>query len=1411
MSSPSRHPRNEEGSALLLALFFATIFSLFVASVISFTEVGLRASASFAAKAKSAYAADGAINAAINNYADSGCDDYPAPSSATGPVNGQGMIVHCAAGARASSPVNALLSLGTVPNERGIDSTADLRVLGNIVSNSTVRSGGTMVVQGEVSALGACTPLANIQTEPAVQLHCSNVTTPAPSPADPGQGRDPDYTKATTVVPLHRTVGPCPATGTKIVSLEPGYYDDDALVALNALTNGACSDSVIWFKPGVYYLDFTFLRGAPAADAGKWTVTDASVLVLGGTPLGWSPTGPLPATVPGTCQPTGPGVQVIMGGQDTRLEVTAGQVEFCAEPSTTDQQIAIFGLRADLAEHVLAPTAVSGPTGFTDTTSAMTIGEQPPPPLAAGPLSAVASLDQTTPSASLTLTGFKPSIPVGSVIDSAVLRVAHQDDTGVDVSVSATGESAPCTPPHTLTSSTTFTPPDTTIDLKACGLTTPAAFNTLAVTYTASTAGTTAVSDRLDGIAVDVRYRPPVTRRPTTVTASTAFTDTGRALEIGEQSATGAPLTATATLSGTTPSAVLTVAGFGDPPIPAGSTIDAAVLRVAHRDQGDIVATGPTVSAGTCAGATAVALPLYSASIGEDRVDLKALCGVTSAASLVGLTATYQVALTTFGAAATDDLDGMWLELVYTPPIVTREATTATSTGVAPLFAAPADAIALDGTTSDTTLSTVTQVAKIVMTGYSPPAGVGPGLDTAVVRARHQTGGNAGPVTLTATWTGGATGIGGSCSTTFAPRPGAVTDDRLDLKACGLADPTLAGLTVTYTAVLGGAGGTSTDKVDGIVLDLAFAPAAAYRPGTATSDAVTGFANPDSATTVGETPTPLTADAAPGASPASVSFAGFDQVKIPTGSAIDSAVLRVVHQDDGLVGPVGIAVTGANVPCGNDALALHAATPGTDTVDVRACGFDTVGSLSALTATYRADALSDTTRPATTETPPGFSPGFSPGTNAGTIDGVSDTVVLDTTGTAPATASVTLGGYDVSIPAGVSSTAVDAAVLRIVHRDENPIDPVSVDVSWTGGGGGSCTRQLPSRRTTLGLDVISLKGCGLADLGDLTGLSVTYTATLSASNATASDSLDGIELAFASDRLDGVALDVVFRPPSFRPLSGCVTTESASPGAASGCALVRVAPAALDIATRLVSRGTIYAPSAALDISMAGLKAQVLTRGLIARSMVLGLKADPSFKRPTGGVPPEAVVFTAYPEANVKGDIEAGAIAGFGAPLNAKSIDGTTADAVTTTTGGPPFTPSTMLFTGFDAAAVPAGTVIDAAVLQVAHHDDGDILSVSVTVNFSGHTCTVDIPLHTTMATDQVDLSACGLTNVSQLAGLDVTYTATVDPDVNPATTPTVTDSLDGIVLVVRWGPIVRATVTFDRGKATIQGWSVLR
>lgn len=1246
----ARHGRRSEtGSALLIALVFVTTISLVVAAILSFADVGMRASNSYRVRANVAYAADGAITAALKRYSTTGpCDNFIAPlvgePPGTGtPLNGQGTIVRCEgpppAGSRATQPVNTLLSLGTGPGD-GITSSQELRLLGDVFSNTTVSTAATMVVQGEVSAVGDCT--GPIQTAPPSPLRCANASTP--ERVDPSRGRDPDHTPAITAVPVRRTVPSCPAEGW-LVKLEPGYYDDaDDADGLSALTGGACSGKVVWFQPGTYYFDLAF-QGGP----GTWTVDDPTVDVVAGAPKGWDPEGTSRPTlsVPGSCQtngdPTPIGVQLIAGG-GTRLEITAGRMELCATPSTTEQQIAIFGLRDALPTHVQEATDLAA-VGFSPALSAQKIEETPV-------ATAAADLGPDLTSASLDFEAFRPGVPTGSVIDAVILRVRHRQDgdpVGVTVNAAFPGSSGPCPPVPALAPSPgagVFA--DDRIDLTAgCGLTTPEGLAGLEVTYTASLeAGGTATVE-IDGVVVEVAYRTPVTRKPTKVLAAPGFTDPAappeRAFEIGEQ-----PLrTADAALSSSTTSASVTLAGMGDPPLPADATIDSAVLRVAHAEQGDT--GGPVVSASVGGCSTLPPLARREGGITDDRVNLKA-CGLDTPAELQGLTATFTATLSPGGGTALSRLDGMWLEIVSS--------------------------------------------------------------------------GGAGP-----------------------------------------------------------------------------APPALRRAETATA---TGFADPDHAKVVSESSTPLTADSAlsGAATTATLTVKDFDRIPLPPGSRIDGARLRVAHQEDANVGSVGVTASVPAVPgypggtCSPPPFPNSVGGVATDQFDLALCGLASPDQLAGLTATYTAT-RSGVARAATQIAAVAVGDAFAGAQQDGrSIDGLTADAALAAGGLT--TASVRLDGYDQPPPP--AGSIIDGATLRVVHRDEGAAATVTVTFP-----GGTCTAEpLAVRSGALGEDTVDLKACNLTDPAQLAGLSVLYRADLAVGRTDATNLLDGAELALtyrppAVASLDGIELDIVFQPPALTPLC-------------TGCELVKVAPAttpSLDTATRFIAGGTIYAPTAGVDITMYGIDSQVLRRGVIARAISLGLQPAAGYQRPTGAIPPELVVFTAYPDETLTPTTAVAVPAsGFSDPDNARARrDGLTADADVNIT-----TPAMLELSGFEETDLPASARIDAAVLRVTHQDDANT-EVSVTVKVGATTCATQVltarpePLAPTSPEDQVDLRACGLDSPTKLDDVTVTYTAAKK---DPAVTAAVA-KLDGISLEVLSRPLVRATVTFDRARATVEAWSVLR
>ncbi|MFC9590528.1 hypothetical protein ACFTUC_12215 [Streptomyces sp. NPDC056944] len=111
----------------------------------------------------------------------------------------------------------------------------------------------------------------------------------------------------------------------------------------------------------------------------------------------------------------------------------------------------------------------------------------------------------------------------------------------------------------------------------------------------------------------------------------------------------------------------------------------------------------------------------------------------------------------------------------------------------------------------------------------------------------------------------------------------------------------------------------------------------------------------------------------------------------------------------------------------------------------------------------------------------------------------------------------------------------------------------------------------------------------------------------------------------------------------------------------------------------------------------------------------------------------------------------------------------------------------------------------------MTHHDEGDVESVKMSVDFTGSTCTgvddaLDVPVRLGSSgpvTDQVDLAPCGLTKASQLAGLTVTYIVT-------AGSGGATEHLGGTRIDLLSGPLVRAAVSFDGHTSTVKQWTVL-
>lgn len=355
--------RDERGVALLLALVFLSVFALWIAAVLSFSQSGLVVSKAARSQAQMRYAVDGTVQTAINKARGalsmgidngSACPTYTGTPPSTIPVTCQAEAGSGISNIPTDHPAVAILTLATLASgevgyEQGSNGT--LNVSGGVYVNSTLSFGGSH------SVLNVCPP--NFPTPPTpctapsggnpnlgtlwVRGNCTGIAgnviayeTLCNQPASL-LGQDPAYPPAQTTGFSNRTAGTCSSYPANLVTLLAGRYTDAA--ALTALTT-ACN-KLIWFQSGVYYFDF------PVASA-VWTFGGGAA-VVGGEPGNWLPgTPPTPAAfnpVNGCTASSGTGVQFIFGNT-SRIEASNTKVAVCAyQPPSGGQQIALYGAR----------------------------------------------------------------------------------------------------------------------------------------------------------------------------------------------------------------------------------------------------------------------------------------------------------------------------------------------------------------------------------------------------------------------------------------------------------------------------------------------------------------------------------------------------------------------------------------------------------------------------------------------------------------------------------------------------------------------------------------------------------------------------------------------------------------------------------------------------------------------------------------------------------------------------------------------------------------------------------------------------------------------------------------------------------------------------------------------------------
>ena len=554
---------DESGATLIIVLLLVTVVSLVIGATLSLTDTSIRTTLAVRSQAGNSYAAQGAVDAAINTLRTGSYDnDVNSPSypkcfgnTATSdtlvlpnfyPASNGGAAssaaVSCspdpnsgAAGPQVpinsnNKPGNAILTLGRNPAEDGLNvkplsNTIPFVVHGGVVSDSNIRvSNGTLQSNTTVTAHTGCS--GTIVSTPAAVCNAGTVD-------------DPLYVPEVNTVPAYQPVpaaisANCPG---KLVTFQPGYYDDAA--ALTGLMNGngsnPCKGSVWWFTPGTYYFDFHNSANPLLGGSDAWTVGDGQLIA--GTPVNAAGTviskPAVPATVPGACQnpiedDTAVGVQFVFGG-DSQLQLTGtADAEICASYHPDRPPIAIYGWKSGTESAV--PGAVTKLNSVTSTDGFF------------GATASVANLvDSDALSASwtktgtssqtgtFTVSGFSPTstVPAGSVLNSASLTVKYQNTNGstqdtrtvVLTPRSATGSAGT---PITLTlPSTSGSGIQTaTVDLYGGGSSALAAalhssgYSGASATYSIKTKH--ADTEKVDTIQLSLGYTPPALRGETT-------------------------------------------------------------------------------------------------------------------------------------------------------------------------------------------------------------------------------------------------------------------------------------------------------------------------------------------------------------------------------------------------------------------------------------------------------------------------------------------------------------------------------------------------------------------------------------------------------------------------------------------------------------------------------------------------------------------------------------------------------------------------------------------------------------------------------------------------------------------------------------------------------------------------------
>jgi hypothetical protein len=405
---------HEDGQVLGLALAFLTFVALVLAATLTAAATNLHATQTLTQQRDERYAAEAGILAATaqmqNNRAlgtlpesAGGCG---IPPESNFDVNSVHVVVDCeprpgsgagpGAGNRPPYSVLALTSSGDGSNEGVIPvGVADLKVF------------------GQVGSRGSCYPSPGRADLP----DCKKDDTIT----DPGEGglNDGYEPLVASPLPVVSSTATCPS-GVAIFS--QGTY---------SAPPSAPGCNTWWFQPGRYYFDFTNDdHDVTPNDDHVWAI---NTTVVGGIQDPSASRPGQPPTLPGACRAPGDpfasaGVQFVFGG-DSRMQVDpTGRVELCAPPSTSKQQIAVYGMTPDFLGFPQSTTVLRNPDPQTASSNPPTTGYDVPENGAViGDGQEAQAAIPAGGAASISVGGFPP-LPEGSIVKDAVVNVVHHED-----------------------------------------------------------------------------------------------------------------------------------------------------------------------------------------------------------------------------------------------------------------------------------------------------------------------------------------------------------------------------------------------------------------------------------------------------------------------------------------------------------------------------------------------------------------------------------------------------------------------------------------------------------------------------------------------------------------------------------------------------------------------------------------------------------------------------------------------------------------------------------------------------------------------------------------------------------------------------------------------------------------------